>query len=243
LVLAAVSHPAHAEPPPASNVKILTFTTAKRQARALHHTAPRTFYCGCTYSPQGVIDWASCGYVPRRPSTRAKRLEWEHVVPAEAFGQSFASWREGHPTCTTRHGKAFRGRACARKVSDEFRRMEADLYNLVPAIGEINARRQNYSMAMLPGEARDFGRCDVEIANRKIEPRPEIRGDIARIYFYMDAAYPGHGVISRKNRALFSAWDKADPVDAAECQRARRIANAQGNTNPFVDQPCQRAGK
>jgi deoxyribonuclease-1 len=40
-------------------------------------------------------------------------------------------------------------------------------------------------MAMIAGEQRPFGACDVEIAERKIEPRPEIRGDIARIYLYM----------------------------------------------------------
>jgi len=89
--------------------------------------------------------------------------------------------------------------------------MEADLYNLVPAVGEVNARRSNFSMAMIPGEPRVFGRCDLEIENRKMEPRPEIRGDVARIYLYLDAAYPGHGIISRENRMLFAAWNKSDP--------------------------------
>jgi deoxyribonuclease-1 len=50
-------------------------------------------------------------------------------------------------------------------------------------------------MAMIEGEQRQFGACDVEIAERKIEPRPEIRGDIARIYLYMEASYPGRGII------------------------------------------------
>jgi endonuclease I len=41
--------------------------------------------------------------------------------------------------------------------------------------------RSNCSMAMIDGEQRQFGACDIEIADRKIEPRPAIRGDIARI--------------------------------------------------------------
>jgi deoxyribonuclease I len=49
----------------------------------------------------------------------------------------------------------------------------------------VKGLRSNYSMAMIEGEQRQFGACDVEIAERKIEPRPEIRGDIARIYLYM----------------------------------------------------------
>src|SRR6266436_9092627 len=60
----------------------------------------------------------------------SKRLAWEHVVPAEAFGQSFPEWREGHPACVDSKGKAFKGRNCARKMATQFRYMEADLYNL-----------------------------------------------------------------------------------------------------------------
>ena len=112
--------------------------------------------------------------------------------------------------------------------------MQADLYNLTPADGQINALRSNYNYALITGEPRQFGNCDFEIENRKAEPRPEIRGDIARIYFYMDDAYPGHGIISKKNRKLLQAWDKQDPVDDWERERAKRIEAVQGNTNKFV---------
>ena len=74
-----------------------------------------------------------------------------------------------------------------------FRYMEADLYNLQPSIGEVNQLRSHYSMAMIPGEPREFGRCDLEIEDRKIEPRPDIRGDIARTYFYMNVRLEAHG--------------------------------------------------
>ena len=84
--------------------------------------------------------------------------------------------------------------------------MQSDMHNLVPAIGELNGLRSNYSFAMLPGEERRFGDCDMEIADGKAEPPPTVRGDIARSYFYMDAAYPGRGVVSGKNRKLFEAF-------------------------------------
>ena len=116
--------------------------------------------------------------------------------------------------------------------------MESDLYNLVPAIGEINGLRSNYSFAMIPGEFREFGECDMEIQDRKAEPQEEIRGDIARTYKYMDSAYPGRGIISKKNRKLFDAWDKMDPVDEWECERARRIQGVQGNVNWYLENRC-----
>lgn len=77
--------------------------------------------------------------------------------------------------------------------------MESDLYNLVPAVGEINGLRSNCSFGMIPGEKREFGSCDMEIENRKAEPPSGVRGKITRTYFYMDWAYPGHAVISKKN--------------------------------------------
>ena len=116
------------------------------------------------------------------------------------------------------------------------------MYNLVPAVGEINGLRSNYSFAMIPGEKRKFGNCDMEIEGRKAEPPPDKRGNIARTYYYMDWAYPGHGIISKKNRKLFEAWDMGDPVDAWECERCRRIEGIQGNENPFVKGGCVERG-
>lgn len=215
------------------NTTLETFREAKRKISQVFAGHELTFYCGCKYQGK-VVNLESCGYEIKNDAKRARRLEWEHVVPANAFGQSFSEWRDGHSDCIDNKGKPFKGRNCAQKVSQEFRRMEADLYNLQPAIGEINGLRSNYSMAMLPGEPREFGSCDVEINERKIEPRPEIRGDIARTYFYMDAAYPGHGVIARASQKLFEAWAKEDPVDDWERERVRRIESVQGNPNPFV---------
>ncbi len=114
------------------------------------------------------------------------------------------------------------------------------MYNLYPAIGEVNGLRSNYSMAMIPGELREFGVCDVEISRKKIEPRPEIRGDIARIYMYMDQVYPGRGIISGKNRKLFEAWSREDPVNEWECERARRIERIQKNVNQVLAVACSK---
>ena len=221
------------------NTKIESFNKAKRLAADIYRDQRRDFYCDCPFGANLEPKLEECGYSSPTGSKRARRIEWEHVVPAAAFGRSFPAWRDGTPSCVNRKGKGFRGRNCARKVSRDFRRMEADLYNLVPAVGEINARRQNFAMAMIAGEERVFGQCDVEISERKIEPRPEIRGDIARIYLYMDGAYPDHGIIAEKNRKLFTAWSHEDPVSPWECERARRIAKIQGNRNPFVEGDCR----
>jgi deoxyribonuclease-1 len=123
-------------------------------------------------------------------------------------------------------------------MNKEYRRMQADMYNLYPAIGEVNGRRSNYSMAIIKGEKRDFGQCDVEIKSRKVEPKESIKGEIARTYMYMDSVYPCRGIISKKNRKLFDGWNKSNPVDQWECERAKRIEKIQGNRNEVVMKSC-----
>lgn len=218
------------------NTKIDSFSKAKRLLiKKVYNDHRVSFYCGCPFNKDKKIIKSSAFTASNKYKKRAKRVEWEHVVPAEAFGRSFPEWRKGHSDCISRKGKAFKGRNCAGKVNKKYRYMQSDMYNLVPANGQINALRSNYSYAMISGEKRKFGSCDMEIENQKAEPRQEIRGDIARIYFYMDYAYPKRGIISKKNRKLFKVWDKTDPVDDWERERCKRIEKIQGNNNPFVD--------
>lgn len=216
------------------NISNDSFSRAKKLLlKEVYYDHRETFYCGCPFDVKKRLI-PSDRYTPKRNTKRSETIEWEHVVPAEAFGRSFSEWRDGDLSCVDSKGRTFKGRNCARKISEEFRFMEADMFNLVPAVGELNGDRSNYSYAMIHGEPREYGSCDFEIENQKAEPREEIRGDIARIYFYMDWAYPGHGIVSEKNRKLFEAWDKDDPVDAWEIERCRRIEAVQGNRNPFV---------
>jgi len=211
-MLVFVSSCANASPPS-------SFSSAKKILdRRIYTRADRvTFYCGCTYAlapnpnkpdrKRLTPDAGSCGLQPRKNADRAGRIEWEHVVPAWEFGHQLQCWQQG-------------GRKACRK-DPKFRRMEADLMNLVPAVGELNGDRSNFRYGMVAGEPRKYGTCDFEVdfKQRVAEPPEQVRGDIARIYFYMADRY---GLkIGRRQRQLFEAWDRMDPVDAAE--RARRV--------------------
>ena len=54
--------------------------------------------------------------------------------------------------------------------------MQADLYNLYPAIGAVNAIRSNFNYQMLPDTAATFGTCPMKVANRRAEPPEYTRG-------------------------------------------------------------------
>lgn len=224
------------------NTKIHSFNRAKKiMIREVYRAHQTTFYCGSQYTQGGYVIHNN-GYVPKRKSSRARRLEWGHVVPVNSFGPKFPEWRDGHPDCLDTRGRPFIGRNCAEKVNATFRYMQSDLYNLVPVIGEIKGLKSNYAYGMIPDENQEFGDCDIEIAFDKIEPPSAVRGDIARIYFYMDWAYPGYDILSNENKRLFQAWDKQDPVDEWECERTRRIEEIQKNENPFVKKACVAEG-
>jgi deoxyribonuclease-1 len=221
------------------NAQIKNFTQAKSYLYEIHGKKGFTIYCQCQYEDK-AIDHESCGYKSKLHTKRSNKLEWEHVVPAHAFGQAFKSWREGHESCLhLKKNKRFKGRKCAQKIDKNFNFMEADLYNLWPAVGAINAQRSNFSMGQWQGDkGKIFGNCAVKIHQRKIEPPDSVKGLIARIYQYMDQAYPGRGVISRKNRKLFEAWDKQYPITKEECLWAEKVKKIQGNPH-IIDKACQ----
>lgn len=242
-ILGLLACPRVQDPPPTptsieGNTKIESFQTAKRHLKNIYRDHRTTLYCGCSFDSALRLSHKSCGYRPFKDKKRAARLEWEHVVPAHAFGQSLPEWRNGHPDCV-RKDRPFKGRRCAEKVSRRFRRMQADMYNLYPAVGEVNGRRSNYRMAEIPGEARIFGDCDFEIEDRKAEPAPHARGVIARTYMYMDSAYPKLGIITKKSRRLFDIWSQKHPITRWECERAKRIEAIQGNQNPILEAACR----
>ena len=226
----------------AGNTEIESFTKAKRLLeREVYFDHRVTLYCGAAFDARKNVTLPE-GFTTPKHAKRARRVEWEHVVPAENFGRAFVEWREGADVCVDNKGKAFKGRKCAEKANAAFRYMQADLYNLYPAIGAVNAMRSNYRYSMLPGSPATFGTCSMKIEGRRAEPPEAARGTIARTVLYMADAYQGVYRLSNQDRRLMEAWDRQYPVDAWECTRARRIEAIQGNPNERVKEACSRAG-
>lgn len=198
-----------------------TFAEAKKAAWKLYAGNPVEFYCGCRYEGNRV-DLKSCGYQPRKNAQRASRIEWEHIVPAWVIGHQRQCWQKG-------------GRSNCSKTDSTYRIAEADLHNLVPSIGEVNGDRSNFGFGWLPQKPTQYGSCPmiVDFKARKAMPRQEIRGMIARTYFYMVERYALR--LSKQDRQLYGAWDKAYPVRAWELTRNQRVACVMGHGNRFVD--------
>lgn len=210
-----------------SDYSIKSFRKAKKYLMKTYADNKKTFYCGCNFNRKKKINADKCGYTARKNIKRGARLEWEHIVPASRFGRPLLCWQqpESFEQCLKKNGKHISGRKCCRKVNKKFRTMEADMVNLVPAVGELNGDRSNYKFALISGEKRRYGTCDFEV-NRKtktVEPALEIRGDIARIYFYMSTKYEME--LTTEEISLFNNWANNDPIDQWELTKYQRLNN------------------
>ena len=201
-----------------------SFGSAKKKLKTVYQNHMIAFYSGCEIRSRGkklIPVLSTCGYKVRKQERRANRIEWEHVMPAYDFGRQMKCWRDG-------------GRKNCKK-NLKFKAMEGDMHNLVPAIGEINGDRSNYKFAMLQGEGEKYGAVDFEIdfKNKRVEPRDSVKGDIARIYFYMRDNYKIR--LSKQQSRMFQAWSKSDPIDEWEKEKNRLIFAIQGNRNNYVE--------
>lgn len=225
----------------AGNERNESFAKAKRQLEDKVYFDHRvTVYCGYAFDEDKRI-CLPAGFTTEKHLKRAERMEWEHAVPAENFGRAFPEWREGSPVCVDRKGKAYKGRKCAEKASREYRLMQADMYNLFPSVGAVNAVRSNKQYSELPGVAPAFGSCPAKVEGNRFEPPQQAKGELARAGLYMAEEYPEFR-LSRQQKRLFEAWSRQDPVDEWECTRTKRIEKLQGNENTVVRNLCIDAG-
>ena len=134
--------------------------------------------------------------------------------------------------------------------------MKSDIIHVLPTDGYVNNRRSNYPFAEVANitykSANDYsklGSCKTTgYSGTVFEPNDEIKGDMARIYFYMATGYMDK--ISGWSGGIFTSnglvkwtldmmmrWSKQDPVDEVEIARNAAVLETQGNRNPFVDYP------
>ena len=224
------------------NTKTKSFSKAKKLMKnKIYNTKDLqiAFYSQCTYQSKKmknnkyklVVNKESCDYKPRKSKNkRSNYIEWEHIVPAHAFGHDLQCWNSGNDTCySKKKDKHYKGRKCCNKVSKQFKLMQADMYNLVPAIGELNGDRSNFSFTQLSGEPRRYGKVNFEVdfKARKVEPPEFSKGQIARTYLYFKKTYDLS--ISKKQLKLYKAWNNQYPMTKKENLIYKKIEKIQQN--------------
>ncbi|NCA71377.1 MAG: deoxyribonuclease I [Sphingobacteriia bacterium] len=195
-----------------------------------------TFFCGCVYDARGQVDLASCGLAALSDSTRAARLEAERVVSLEQIGAGRPCWSEPSSIarCTTRQGGLLSSAQCCARVDPHFVAAGHDLHNRLPAVGVFSAARASHAWGELTSGPR-LSACAIRLDPilRRVEPPAPTRGDIARIILYMRDTYGL--LLAERDERLYADWNNADPPDASELERNRRIRRLQGLGNHYVE--------
>lgn len=124
-----------------------------------------------------------------------------------------------------------------------------DIHHLRPTDVQVNSSRGNLDFDNGGSPVKGCDGC-YKTAN-SWEPPDHVKGDVARMLFYMATRYeagdrvdlelnellnngknPYHGKLS-----ILLEWHEQDPVDAFEMNRNNIIEQIQGNRNPFIDYP------
>ena len=212
--------------------KPLNFAQAKSQALILFGNHRVTLYCQCAYNADKKTDLASCNMQPAQVIERAHRIEWEHIMPAARFGQHRACWQQ--PLCNNqKKGETYKGRKCCEKIDDEFKSIEAELYNLWPAVGLVNQARSDFEFGYLFNKRGFFGCAfDVDPDLKIAEPPDPAKGIVARANLFMADHY--HLSMAPKQRELFNQWNKEFPPDAWEISWAKSVEQIEGYKNPYI---------
>ncbi len=143
----------------------------------------------------------------------------------------------------------------------------SDAFHLYPTDGKVNGQRSNYPFGECAGgdylasngSVRPLGRQGKStfpgFSGEVFEPDDQYKGDFARSYFYMAAAYndkisgwtSGNGgqMLAGNNYPVYKSWaidmllkwHRQDPVSQKEIDRNNAVYKHQGNRNPFIDHP------
>lgn len=131
-----------------------------------------------------------------------------------------------------------------------------DGHHLRATLVPVNSARSNFDFAS-GGSALELApESRVDPVAGTFEPRDAVKGDVARMMFYMDTRYQGaandgnmpdlilvDSIGSNADAAeagklceLYQ-WHQQDPVDAQEQWRNDTVYQYQGNRNPYIDYP------
>jgi serine protease len=189
--------------------------------------------------------WAALEYTDADPADPA-------AVLLLYSGRSHPAWDKVSGRLNPEHGPDSWNREHvwprSHGFADERALAHNDLHHIRAADVTCNADRGSLDFDTGGRPLRD---CAARRDADSFEPRDAVKGDVARMLFYMDVRYNGGGGVADLRLVDGDAepgssdlghlctllrWHAADPVDELEARRHARIVEVQGNRNPFVDE-------
>jgi endonuclease I len=125
-----------------------------------------------------------------------------------------------------------------------------DCHHMKPTDASVNSTRGNLDFDMGGSPVAEAPGCYKD--SDSFEPRDAVKGDVARMLFYMAVRYEGGNgepdleVVDEVNTSpkpehgklsVLLQWNDQDPPDDFEMNRNEVIYSYQENRNPFIDHP------
>jgi len=163
--------------------------------------------------------------------------------PKSTFGGGVDDWNREHVWAKS-HGDFGNTAPCG-----------TDAHHVRPTDASVNSYRGNKDFDYGGSPLYDCGDFAGWVADGTFEPRDEVKGDVARMIFYMAVRYEGDsgeldleivdyvpsspaGEPYHAKLSTLLEWHANDPVDSWEETRNDKIYNIwQHNRNPFIDHP------
>ncbi len=123
-------------------------------------------------------------------------------------------------------------RSCLRS-NPEYETIISDMHNMV-AVNSFYLFKLKDSVFGNLEDSNEANECGIKKRYNIVEPPDRIKGDIARIHFYIHKQY---NLPLNNSFSFMKAWDKKDPPSKEEIEKNERIQKTQGNSNPFISDP------
>lgn len=177
---------------------------------------------------KSIVDTKSCSVQEDNETMR-----WMQIVPDTFYGRYKACMIE-KPCINVFTKEPFGSPLCCRRIDPQYRAMEADLFNLVPVVTSLAVLQKGRIFGEVKTATERLG--DVKFDENYIEPPAKVKGNVARVYLYMQERY---GLdLTQKQRRLFLKWHKEDRADDKECKLAKTFQKIQGGVNPWLEKWC-----
>jgi len=114
-------------------------------------------------------------------------------------------------SCINYFGKPYGGSLCCRKTDPVYKAYDSDILNIMPVV---------------EGSPTKFK-----------EPPLHAKGNIARVYLYINAQYGLN--LSYEEQMRYLRWHALDKVDEKECKIYKQVYKIQKHINPWIESGCK----
>ena len=160
-------------------------------------------------------------------------IGWMQVVLPNFYAKDMTCFKDDG--CVSPYtGNTYGGTLCCRQKNVAYQKIQGDLYNYIPVVSLLIEARGTRRFGVV--KKADFVIGQTRFDKQFIEPEASVKGDVARVYLYMDKTY--NIQLLQTQKKLFLQWHKMDKVDEQECALSKIYKKILKRINPYVEEGC-----